>query len=559
MVPLLDHLGQPMKAAKKILTDEVARPGMTGVRQAWSAESAVAGLTPDRLTAIMRAADQGDMDAFLTLAEEMEERDPHYASVLQTRKLAVTGLERKLTWSPGQEDHAKAEEILEACGELINAPAFEDLLHHQLDAIAKGYAATEIIWDTAKLWKPARYEWRDPRWFQWDRETGRVLKLREPGAIDGEFLPSYKFAVHLASRKSGLPARGGLARVVAFSFVCKLYGVKDWMAFAEIFGIPLRLGRYDGSASPADVEVLKRAVFGLGSDAAAVIPKSMDIEFPELGKATGGAELFMALVGFLDNQVSKAVLGQSGTTDMQSGGGYAQSKVLDGVRDDLTKADAKGLSATVTRFVLAPFVGFNWGHEAPVPGFELVVDEPEDMEALSTALERLVPLGLRVGQAEIRKKLKLSEPEDDAELLTPPKAAAATAPPIGARPPANEDDPAADPDVTEAQRRASLARNRGRSALAREGGLDGARRRREAIDADLDDLTLQGLDEWERSFGPEAEVVTAIIQAAGSFEAARAGLDALARDLAAPAGARSLARAMFLAAATGEEAGRQDA
>lgn len=530
------------KGLKGALADEVAKPDLVGVRQAWPAQTMVAGLTPDRLDAILRQANQGDLDAFLTLAEEMEERDPHYGSVLQTRKLAVTGLERKLTWAEGAEDDPRAEEILQACQKLVAAPAFEDLLHHLLDAIAKGYAAPEIVWDTTGArWTPVRYEWRDPRWFQFDRETGRELRLRETGEINGVELPPYKFAVHLATRKSGLPARGGLARLVAFSFVCKLYGVKDWMAYAEIFGIPLRLGKYDGSASPADVDVLKRAVFGLGSDAAAVIPASMTIEFPDLGAATGGAELFAMLVAFFDNQVSKAVLGQTGTTDMQKGGGFAQSKVLNEVRGDLTKADARGLGATATQAVLAPFVAFNWGPDAPVPNCELVVEEPEDMAALSGALKDLVPLGLKVKQTEIRRKLKLSEPDEDDELLTapaapPPQAAAPAPPPV---------DPGAEPEQPPASATARLAFARDQvRALERE------------AQADIEGAIALELDGWSRSFGPEVDAVMKVITEAGSFEEISAGLQALASDLSAKPAARSLATAMFAAAAQarGDEA-----
>lgn len=74
---------------------EVARPDVVGVRQVWDARSAVVGLTPDRLDYVLRQANQGDLASLLTLAMEMEERDPHYAAVLQTRKLAVVGLESR--------------------------------------------------------------------------------------------------------------------------------------------------------------------------------------------------------------------------------------------------------------------------------------------------------------------------------------------------------------------------------------------------------------------------------------------------------------------------------
>jgi phage gp29-like protein len=535
--PQLVHptTGQPLSSQNQALTVEIARAALTSVRQAWNPETAVAGLSPDRLDAILRRANIGDLRAYLTLAEEMEERDPHYGSVLQTRKLAVMGLESQLTWSAGQEADPRAAEILEACQTLVARPAFEDLQFGLLDAIAKGYSAVEMIWRTdLPRWEPRAYKWRDPRWFKWDRETGEELHLVQMGAVDGVPLPPNKFAIWVATRKSGLPARAGLARLVAFSFVCKLYGLKDWMSYAEIFGIPVRLGRYDGTASAADVDTLKRAVFNMGADAAAVLPKSMDIEFPDLGKATGGAELFHLLVTYLDQQISKAVLGQTGTTDMQKGGGLAQAKVLDEVRADLTKADARGIGAAITESVLTPYVAFNWGPDAPVPSFQPIVQENEDVTALSNALAQLVPLGLRVDQAEIRKKFKLSEPASDAELLSPPAR-------IDFQGQIPGDGP---PGPTPA-----LARHQLRAALAAAMGQPAGQAR---IDQDLTDAQLAELDGWKRNFGPEAQAVIDVVRDAQNFEQIRVGLDGLARDLSAPATARSLARAMFSATVIGD-------
>lgn len=534
------------RPSAKALSEEVATASMTGVRQAWSTESMVDGLTPDKLAAILRSANQGDMDALLTLAEEMEERDPHYASVLSTRKLAVVGLEQQLTWAPGDDDDPRAAKILEACAKLIEEPAFEGLKWHALDALAKPYAAVEVDWlTTTALWRPQGYEWRDQRWFQFDRVTGRELRLKETGEPDGLPLDPWKFLVMLSPRKSGLPARGGLARLVAFSFVCKLYGHKDWMAYAEIFGIPLRLGRYGAGASVDDVEVLKRAVFGLGSDAAAVIPDSMKIEFPNLAGA-GGAELFMTLVNWIDSQVSKAVLGQTGTTDMQKGGGFAQATVLNEVRGDLLKADAKWLAAAITGCVLKFFVAFNFGADAPVPKLNLVVEENEDVQVLSTALGILIPLGLKVDQDQVRKKLKLGPPPKDAELLTPP---ARTTPsdkighngglPI---------DP--EPEVPDEN---AQARDTRVAARAQVDAIFGAARARH-IEADdrLAEIQAAALDGWERVWGGEAAAVVALVQSAESFEDFTAGLLAMAQDLASPAAARSLANAMFQAAVIGQ-------
>lgn len=521
------------------LAEEVAKPSLTGVRQAWPTESMVAGLTPDRLSAILRAADQGDLTALLTLAEEMEERDPHYGSVLRTRKLAVAGLERQLSWAEGDEEHPQADEIHKACAKLIKSPAFEALIWNGLDAIAKPYVAIETQWNTSAVaWTPAGYLWRDPRWFQFDRETGRELRLKETGEPDGLPLNPWDFTVLFSSLKSGLPARGGLVRLVAFSFVCKLYGVKDWMAYAEIFGIPTRIGKYGAGARPEDVEVLKRAVFNLGSDSAAVIPTEMQIEFPSLG-AAGGAEIFHTLANWIDAQVSKAVLGQTGTTDMSGGGlGSNQSQVHDDVRTDLKKADAKWLGAGLTAGPLTWYVRFNHGPTAPVPNLDLVVEEPEDIKALSEALGILVPLGLDVAQAEVRRKLKVQEPAEGAAILKP----RATEPAA----PAGESAPA----LTRDQRTAS-ARAQVDQIFAE------ARARRTEGEAQLSEIQLAALDGWEKSFGEDVAAVMALAKRVDNFEDFSAGLLEMARDLASPVTARAMANAMFQAAVVGEAQARK--
>lgn len=526
------------RPAAKALAEEIATASMTGVRQAWSTASAVSGLTPDRLGGILRAADRGDLDALFTLAEEMEERDPHYASVLSTRKLAVQGLERQLSWAKGDEDHPQADEIMEKCAKLVAGAEFDELLGSILDALAKPYSVTEIIWSTTSTeWKPVRYEHRDGRWFQLDRETGREVRLKDPGAIDGVPLPPFKFVVGVSSRKQGLPARAGLARLVAFSFVCKLYGVKDWMAYAEIFGIPLRLGKYGAGASADDVEVLKRAVFGLGSDAAAVIPEGMTIEFPTVG-STSAAELFKILAEFFNNEISKAVLGQTGSADMQKGGGYAQAAVQDEVRVDLKKADAVWVGSTVKRDILEPYVRFNYGPDAPVPNLDLVIEENEDLTVLAGALEKLVPLGLKVGQAQLYKRMKLTPPAADEELLTPPQATPVQAP------------PAARGGDQNAQTKA-LAREQVTAVFAE------ARARRQVAEAQLDEVQIAALDGWEKTWGGEVAAIIDLVERSESYEGFVAGLTAMAADLATPAPARSLASAMFQAAVIGGAQGRK--
>ena len=56
-----------------------------------------AGLTPSRLSAILREADDGSLATPMQLFEEMEEKDAHLFAVANTRRLAVTGLSWEIT------------------------------------------------------------------------------------------------------------------------------------------------------------------------------------------------------------------------------------------------------------------------------------------------------------------------------------------------------------------------------------------------------------------------------------------------------------------------------
>ena len=88
---LLDAHGKPVST--KILKREVAGSDVVGIRLTVDRQSAPLFLTPAKLGAYLAQANQGNLDQTLTLAEEMEERDLHYRSVLQTQKLAVAALD----------------------------------------------------------------------------------------------------------------------------------------------------------------------------------------------------------------------------------------------------------------------------------------------------------------------------------------------------------------------------------------------------------------------------------------------------------------------------------
>lgn len=412
---ILGPNGRPL--SKAALADEVVTTSLTGIRRPWLVEHIAGNIDPVRLANLMQAAAEGNAFDFLTLAEEMEEREPHYGSVLGTRKRAVSGIAPVIeTASEDSRDIKQAE----ACRALIGRPEFGGLMDDCLDALGKGYAAVEIEWQTsARQYQPVNYRWRDPRYFVFPQDDPYDLRLYdESDLVNGRPLPAYKFVIHRPRLKSGIPLRGGLARLVATSYMCKSYTLKDWVAFCEVFGMPLRLGRYKQGAKEADIDILRKAVTNLGSDAAGILPDSMRIEFQQIANTTGGTDLFLRLAEWLDRQTSKAVLGQTMTTD--DGSSQAQATVHNEVRHDILKSDARQLANTLNRDLIQPYVDLNFGPQAQYPRLELRAPKPEDLKALAESLEKLVPLGLKVSASVVRDKFGLPDPKEGDELLKSP-------------------------------------------------------------------------------------------------------------------------------------------
>ncbi|BCS94606.1 hypothetical protein DSLASN_02380 [Desulfoluna limicola] len=491
------------------LTQEVAAPTLMGIRSVWAFASAANNLTPARLATILASAAEGNAWDYLTLAEEMEEREPHYASVLGTRKRAVSGIEPTVEAASESDEDQK---IAAAVRELTRKPEFGEAVDDLLDGLGKGYSAVEIVWDKGASWNPT-YRWRDPRFFEIDREDGRTLRLMDEGLVNGSPLPPYRFIVHNPRIKSGIPIRGGLARLAAASYMCKSYTLKDWMAFAEIFGMPLRLGRYNSNATQKDIETLIKAVANIGSDAAAVLPDTMRIDFQEAAKGAGGHELFLKLAEWLDRQISKAVLGQTASSE-GTPGKLGNDDAQDEVRKDIIKADAKALANTLNRDLVKPFVDINFGRREAYPRIMLSVHEPEDIEALTNALEKLVPLNLKVPAAWARDKLGIPDPEPDAELL-------------GTLPPPADD----------ATKGANKALNRANAKNPTEA---------------LDEIEEAMLAEWKPQMEPIINPVLVLADKVDSFDAFLEGLPGLLAEMDPEEVIKQMAEATFKARGQGD-------
>lgn len=502
---IIDQWGNPISTT--VLEDEFAAPTLGGIHSVWQ-ETIVSGLTPHALAEVLRQAGRGYPDRFFSLATDMEERDLHYAAVLGTRKRALTGITPLVV---AASNSAEDEKIAEAVREMIGQPEFvDDYLTDLLDALGKGYSVVETIWDrSAKEWWPKRYEWRDQRHFVIDQRDGRTLRLKD-SSIEGVDLPPFKFSIHRPKLMSGLPIRAGLARLAAWAFLYKSYTLKDWMAFLEVYGMPLRVGRYSRNAKDAEKRVLLTAVRNISSDAAAIIPKEMEIEFIEAKGGTGNA-VFSAKAEYLDRQISKGVLGQTMTTD--DGSSLGQAAVHENVRHDIARADARQTAVTANRDLIRPFVDLNFGPRDKYPTMVIPITENEDIKALVEAVTALVPLGLEVSMSKVRERIGFEEPDEDEKLLK--TTVPGTALPKPEEPPAPEKNNPLKPKDSAQARVQPCAHCGGFHAVAAD--------QRPELEALADDA----LSEWETDLEPLVKPLQRLFETSKSYAQLEAGLDDL--------------------------------
>jgi phage gp29-like protein len=410
---LVDRFGDKIDTGR--LLEEAAGPTLTGVRSIMSTHPG-RGLTPERLVDILQAAEDGDPEEYLALAQDMEERETHYAAQLQTRKLAVAQLDPYVEAASDSADDVRAADLVRSW---LRSVELEDILLDALDAIGPGFSVLEIKWDrSGREWIPVDLEHRDPRWFAFDRESGRKLLIRDDAGLRP--LAPYKFVTHFHRARSGLPIRGGLARLVAWCYLFKLYALRDWVQFVELFGQPYRIGTYGPGASELDKMTLLRAVSQIGTDAAAIVPESMKIEFKEAAR-NGAVDTFRGLVEFLDSQVSKAVLGQTLTSDVSSAGGSrALGDVHNQVRKDIMRSDARQVAGALNKMLVRPLVDLNLGSRAEYPIIRLGLPDSLSTREKVQLVRQLVPFGLQVEESVARDWLGIPDPPKDSVVLRAP-------------------------------------------------------------------------------------------------------------------------------------------
>ena len=357
-------------------------------------------LTPEKITAIMAAADSGEIRDQVRLSSEILEKNADIIQSLNTRKNAVLGLPWRIQGQSSDRASQKAAEELERllrnCGDAYEADSFEEMLSDMLGALLPGFAVSEILWEAGGGIRGFRHIPQEHFTFS---ESFLPLLVTDEEPC-GMVLPRERIVYNNARIHGTDPVRGGLIRPLVWLHCFKHISEKDLLAFIERHGMPFIAAKVDPATFDAEKNKIKSLVRNLGSSGGGVFTKAVELQLLE---CSNDGSAYFRLLEYLDQAVNKVILGQTASSGDSSGWskGDAQSQV----RQDILESDCARLMRLVNTQIIKPFCRYNYGEALPLPRFEIDFTPPADKEKLANVIKTLFDAGFEVA------------PEDASELV----------------------------------------------------------------------------------------------------------------------------------------------
>lgn len=295
--------------------------------------------------------------------------DSHVFACVQSRKAGVLSLDWDINRGLDKDENAETIE------KLLKKLDVHKLISDILDATSFGFQPLEIMWERDKSGHvmPARIIAKPPEWFCFDDDNN--LKFRTKENYYGELVPDKKFLLVQNNPTYNNPYGERTLSRVFWNVTFKKGGMKFWVVFTEKYGMPHLIGKHPRGATKAETDSLADMLEEMVQDAIAVIPDDSSVEIKEASKSSS-AEIYEKLIDKMNSEISKAILGQTLTTEVGATGSYAAANTHMQVRQDIIDSDKKLVESAINQLI-------TWIYELNFPNSEVPVFElyaPEDVD-----------------------------------------------------------------------------------------------------------------------------------------------------------------------------------
>ena len=379
--------------------------------------------------------------------------DLHYQHMLFTAMLdtwpklqkAIEEIGRQVSIAPwkvhpyaarGEKPEANAEESSKQIEALVwgmkpKIARMENSLEETIKALVRGYyyghAVCEIRWERqAGVWRPRATKTVPPRFYGYpyaamSTEDPEDRLMFDPTGMRGsrsfeDFAP-HRFLIGIHTGHAGHPSTAAPLRALAGYWLAAVYGLKWFMSFTQLYGIPWRHAEV---ADAKDEGAVRSALAGIGSNGYIVTKTGTKINV--LDSAKGGDALPQkALIDLADQQCDQFILGQTLTSGTGSTGSRALGEVhqttLEGVIDGVSDY----VGGILTHQLIPAIVAANYGNSLgdKLPEMWAKREDTKDEKALA---ERDVALGIPEGKIPVtlawyRERHGIPAPAAGDELL----------------------------------------------------------------------------------------------------------------------------------------------
>ena len=335
--------------------------------------------------------------------------DAHVWSCLISREAGVLKKEWKLDFG----DNAEREKFY---NEIYQQIDIQDTIGSIIKASYYGYQPIEIMWGKeAGYYVPFMLKEKPPEWFVFDAEN--VLKMRSKSSpLSGEEIPANKFLCPRYKNTYQNPYGEATASRIFWPVTFKTAGQKFWTSFVEKYGMPHVVLKHGKGAKGEDIDDMIEMAEKMVMDAIAAIPEDASMELLEVNKSSS-SDIYDRFTFAMNKEISKAIVGQTLTSDIGDTGSRAATQTHKDVKDEIVLADCKLVERTFNELnKIIDAVNFDSGH---YPKFKLY----EQTQIDKTRAERdkiVVDMGVKLSKEYFLNNYDYSEEDIIIEEKQPP-------------------------------------------------------------------------------------------------------------------------------------------
>jgi phage gp29-like protein len=347
----------------------------------------------------------------LKLYNEMLRKDAHLAMCFRQRALNVMAQGwRLIPGGESREDRERVSWIRDVFSEVEN---FHLSRTRFFRGISHGLAPAEIIFGRRRdgMIGIERFRNRDPERFRFDRDGNLVLVGCH--GLDGEQMPPYKFVINTWGSDESPYGQGLLQQLYPLWFF-KNNAIKELVRFIEKFGAPHLWANYPGGTPETEQDALLEVLKAMQGNSVGIGPEGTELKVTEVGRE-GVVEVFRFIIEeYVDRQYAKAILGQTLSTESQSGT-YALARFQGKSLQHILEDDALWQQEQIN-MVIRTLIDINFGPlpASKYPSFRIPYEEEKDLQdylgAVSVAVNQL---GLSVSELWLRDQIGFPAPEPD--------------------------------------------------------------------------------------------------------------------------------------------------